>query len=132
MSTTPTPTPHVSWLSKIGHVLAEIIGIAQKAEPTVVSFTEALLPQFAPFIGTADTIFQNIVKEIVAAESAAAAAGQVGTGPQKLAAVLANIGPVLDNWVTSNFPGATKVADATKAGLVNAIVALLNDIKPTA
>lgn len=129
MATTPAPAPHQSWLQKIGHVIAEVLGIVQKAEPTVVSFTEALLPQFAPFIASADTMFQNIVKEIIAAEAAAAAAGQVGTGPQKLAAVLANVGPMLDNWVASNFPGAAKLADATKAGLVNAVVAVLNDVK---
>lgn len=126
------PAPHVSWLAKIGHVLAAILGIAQKAEPTVVGFTEALLPQFAPFIASADTIFQNIVKEIVAAETAAAAAGQAGTGASKLAAVLANVSPMLDTWIASNFPGAAKLADATKAGLVNAVVAVLNDVKPPA
>jgi hypothetical protein len=131
MATTSTPVPHTSWLSKIGHVLAELIGVAQKVEPTIVNFTEALLPQFAPFIASADTIFQNIVKEIVAAETAAAAAGQVGTGPQKLSAVLSNVGPMLDNWIASNFPGAKKLEDATKAGLVNAVVALLNDVKTT-
>jgi hypothetical protein len=122
----------MSWLKKIGAEIAKILGIVQKAEPTVVSFTEALLPQFAPFIASADTIFQNIVKEIVAAETAAAAAGQSGTGPQKLAAVLANVGPMLDTWIASNFPGAAKLADATKAGLVNAVVAVLNDVQPAA
>lgn len=132
MATTPVPAPHVSWLSKIGHAIASILGIVQKAEPTIVTFTEALLPQFAPFIGSADTIFQNIVKEIVSAEAAAAAAGQTGTGAQKLEAVLAKIGPPLDNWITSNFPGSAKLADATKAGLVNAVVAVLNDISPSA
>jgi hypothetical protein len=128
MATTPAPTPHVSWLKKVGNEIAKILGIVQKAEPTVVAFTEALLPQFAPFIASADTIFQNIVKEIVAAESAAAAAGLSGTGPQKLAAVLANVSPMLDTWIASNFPGAAKLADATKAGLVNAVVAVLNDV----
>jgi hypothetical protein len=122
----------MSFLKKVGQIIATVLGIAQKAEPTVVKFTEALLPQFVPFIASADTIFQNIVKEIVSAETAAAAAGQAGTGAQKLEAVLANVGPMLDNWVASNFPGAAKLADATKAGLVNAAVALLNDIKPPA
>ena len=124
------PNSSQSWLSKIGHVLAEIIGVAQKVEPTVVNFTEALLPQFAPFIASADTIFQKVMKEVIAAETTAAAAGQAtGTGPQKLAAVLANVSPMLDTWIASNFPGAAKLADATKAGVVNAVVALLNDIK---
>src|ERR1700674_1279260 len=124
------PNSSQSWLSKIGHVLAEIIGVAQKVEPTVVNFTEARLPQFAPFIASADTIFQKVMKEVIAAETTAAAAGQAtGTGPQKLAAVLANVSPMLDTWIASNFPGAAKLADATKAGVVNAVVALLNDIK---
>ena len=133
MSTAPvTPAPKVSFLKRVGAEIAKILGIVQKAEPTVVAFTEALLPQFAPFIASADTIFQNIVKEIVAAETAAAAAGQVGTGPQKLVAVLANVGPMLDTWIASNFPGSAKLADATKAGLVNSVVAVLNDITPAA
>jgi hypothetical protein len=122
----------MSWLKKIGGVLASILGIAQKVEPTIVGFTEALLPQFAPFIASADTIFQNIVKEIVTAEVAAVAANQTtGGGAQKLAAVLANVGPSLDNWIQSNFPGSAALATATKAGLVNAVVAVLNDIKPS-
>lgn len=119
----------MSWLKKIGQVIAKIVGVAQKVEPTVAGFTEALLPQFAPFIATADTIFQNVIREIVAAETAAAAAGVSGTGAQKLADVLANVGPMLDNWVSSNFPGAAKLAEVTKTGLVNAVVAVLNDIK---
>jgi hypothetical protein len=129
MSTTPTPAPHESWLSKVGAFIGKVLGIAQKAEPTAAALASALLPQFAPEIALADDIFNKIVKEALVAEATAAAAGSA-TGPQKLAAVLANIGPVLDQWVANNFPGQKQVSDVAKSGLVNAIVAILNDVAP--
>lgn len=119
----------MSFLKKLGLAIAKVVGVVQKVEPTVEKITIALLPQFAPAIESLGTLVQNILQEIVAAETAAAAAGQTGTGAQKLAAVTAKIGPVMDDWVSSNFPGAAKLADATKAGLVNALVEVVNDIK---
>lgn len=120
-----------SWLSKVGGFIGKILGIAQKAEPSAVAVAAALLPQFAPEIALADDIFNKIVKEALAAEAAMAAAGtQNGTGPQKLAAVLSNIGPVLDGWVAANFPGNKQVSDVAKSGLVNAVVAILNELAP--
>jgi len=119
-----------SWLSKVGAFLGKIIGIAQKIEPTAVNITEALLPQFAPLIGTADTLFQAIIKEVVAVEATFAAAGNAaGTGAQKLAAALGTVGPIVDNWVASAFPGAAKVSDIAKTGLINSVVTLLNEIE---
>jgi hypothetical protein len=126
-----------SWLSRVGSIFGKVLraitGAGVQIEKAAVPVAEALLPQFAPFIAAADGIFGNIVKECVAAEAVQAAAGTAtGTGPQKLAAVLANIGPMLDTWVSSNFPGSSAISSATKAGLVNAVVAVINELEPPA
>ena len=137
MSTTPPVTPPVkqSWLSKVGHWFGKVLKIiatdAQPIEKIALPVAEALLPAFAPEIAMADALFTKIVNEAVAAESVMASAGTAtGTGPQKLAQVLGNIGPVLDAWTAANFPGSKQISDASKAGLVNAVVAILNDISP--
>jgi hypothetical protein len=133
MSTVPPVVLKVSWLQKIGHVITKVLRAiivdAQPIEKMAVPVAKALLPGFIPAIDAADGIFSNIVKEAVAAEALATSAGQAtGSGPQKLAQVLAASGPVLDAWVTANFPGAKGVSDVSKSGLVNAIVAILNEV----
>lgn len=135
MSTTPVLAPKQSWLSKVGSFFGKILGIvatdAQPIEKIAEPVALALLPQFAPLINTADGIFSKIVAEAVVAESAKAAVGQAtGSGPAKLEAVLANVGPVIDGWVSSNFPGAATLSTVAKSGLVNAVVAILNEIDP--
>ena len=133
MATTPTPAPKESWLSKVGNFFGKILGIAQKAEPSAVAVAEALLPQFAPEIALANDIFNKVVKYCLVAETTAAAAGQAtGTGAQKLAAVLNDVGPMLDAWVSSNFPGQKQVSAVAKSGLINAVVAILNELQPPA
>lgn len=128
--TNPLP-PKQSWLSKVGAFFGKILGVVQKAEPSAVAVASALLPQFAPEIALADDIFNRVVKEALIAEATMAAAGTAtGTGAQKLAAVLSNIGPVLDGWVAANFPGQKQVSETVKSGIVNAIVALLNELQP--
>jgi len=133
MATTPTPAPKESWLSKVGAFLGKILGIAQKAEPSAVAVAEALLPQFAPEIALANDIFSKIVKYCLVAETSMAYAGTAtGTGAQKLEAVLANVGPMLDAWVAANFPGQKQVSAVAKSGLINAVVAILNELAPPA
>lgn len=134
MSST-APAPKQSFLSKIGSFFSKIIHViatdAAPIEKIAVPVAETLLPEFIPLIQTADGIFSNIVKEAVAAETVQAVAGTAtGSGPQKLATVLASVGPLLDNWVAANFPGAAAISEAQKAGLVNAVVAILNEISP--
>jgi hypothetical protein len=137
MATTPVPAPKQSWLSKVGSFLGKILGVVATEAAPIEKIAEpvalALLPQFAPLINEADGIFSKIVSEAVVAESAKAAVGQAtGSGAEKLAAVLTNIGPVIDGWVNSNFPGAATVSTVAKSGLVNAVVAILNEIEPSA
>jgi hypothetical protein len=136
MSTAPSPVtaaPKVSWLKHIGNFFVKLIKIVATdvapAEKIAVPVAEGLLPEFIPLITTADGIFSKIVSWAVSAETAVASGGATtGGGPQKLAAVLTNLSPVLDQWVASNFPGAKQVSDVQKAGLINAVVAILNEI----
>lgn len=115
----------MSWLKKVGVFLGKLVGIVAKAEPTAVSIAEALLPEYSALIAGGNVIFQTILKEIVAAEAALGA----GTGPQKLAAVIAAVGPAIDGWIAASFPGTKQVSEAVKTGLVNAVVAVLNEIQ---
>jgi pyrroline-5-carboxylate reductase len=133
MATTPpvVPPKKQSWLSKVGSFFGKILGLAQKAEPSAVAVAEALLPQFAPEIALANDIFNKIIKYALVAETTMAAAGDAsGTGPQKLAYVLGEVGPLLDAWVASNFPGQRQVSAVAKSGLINAVVAILNELEP--
>ena len=133
MSTSPV-VPHTSWLAKVGHFLGNLLKIiatdAAPIEKIAVPVAKSLLPMFAAEITIADGIFNSIVKEAVAAEAVQAAAeNATGSGPAKLEAVLTNIGPVLDGWVSANFPGASGVSKVSKAGLVSAVVAILNEVE---
>jgi len=137
-STTSSSTPaKVTWLSKVGAVVGKVLkAVATVAKPVADIATpvlEALFPQFAAPIAAADNLVTKIATEAVAVESAAAAAGtQTGTGAQKLEAVLQATGPAINAWVAANFPGAKEVSTAAQAGLVNAVVAILNEIDPAA
>ena len=138
MSTAPAPVvaaPHVSWLKKVGQFFGKVIkAIATDAAPIekiAVPVAETLLPAFAPLIQTADGIFSRIVSEAVTAETVISGVG-TGTGAQKLEQVLTSIGPVIDGWVSANFPGAKQVSTVQKSGLINAVVAILNEIDPSA
>ena len=119
----------MSWLAKVGAFMGKILGLAQKAEPSAVAVAEALLPQFAPEIALANDLFNKIVKYCLVAETTAAAAGTAtGSGPQKLAQVLTAVEPMLDAWVAANFPGSKPLSAVVKAGIVNSIVAALNEL----
>jgi hypothetical protein len=135
-TTAPAIPAKVSWLKRIGQFFGKVLGIvatdAKPIEAIAKPVAEALLPQFVPLIEAADSIFSNIVKECVAAEAAAAAVGQAaGTGAAKLAVALSNVGPLVDNWISSNFPGAVQVSQVAKSGLVSAVVAILNEVQGT-
>lgn len=126
-----------SWLANVGKTIGSVAkkilsflgGEAKPVADIAAAVATGMFPQFAPEIATADNLVTNIAKEAIAVEGAAAAAGSAtGTGAQKLEAVLANVGPAVDNWVASNFPGAKQVSAAAKAGLVNGVVGILNEL----
>jgi len=117
----------------VGKVLKAVATVAKPVDDIATPVLEALFPQFAAPIAAQDALVTKIATEAVAVESAAAAAGtQTGTGAQKLEAVLEATGPAINAWVAANFPGAKEVSTAAQAGLVNAVVAILNEIDPAA
>jgi hypothetical protein len=138
MSTSPAvpapPAAKPSLLKRIGQVIGKVLSIiagnVAPAADMAAKVAEVMLPQFAPLITTADNLIDNIAKEAIAIEGTAAAAATAVTGPAKLAAVLTNIGPDIDAWVAAKFPGANAITAASKAGLVNAVVAILNEVDP--
>ena len=131
------PVKKQSWLSKLGHDVLKVLGIAQKVEAIAEPVVEALLPTSIP----AFSIFDRIISLVTSTESAFAAVGMQSNGPAKLNATLGAVGSLLDGWVTDNLPGgaeilkgeqyiATRTANAT--GYVNAAVAFLNSLPPSA
>lgn len=123
----------MSFLKHVGQVIGRILGIVAKDAKPIADLAApvaaALFPQFAPEIAAADALVTKIAQQAVAAEALAAAGAAASGGPEKLRAVLENIGPSIDNWVASCFPGAKQVSDVAKSGLVNAVVAILNELQ---
>jgi hypothetical protein len=141
MATTPTipatpapATPKVSWLKKFGQEVVKVVDfVAGKAAPIAQaagSVVSALLPQFAPEISIAENLVSSIAKQAQVTEATFAQIGQASNGPAKLQAVLSSVGPQIDQWVANSFPGAAAASATVKAGLVNAVVAVLNDVDP--
>jgi len=140
MSTTPPVVPapapaKVSWLKRLGQVLAtaakDVVSFlgsskVQTAEAQIANVAELLLPAEAPLIQEFQAIMGKIFQQAVVTESVAA--NITGSGKQKLDAVVAGIGPELNQWVANNFPGSKTISADVQKGLVNAIVALQNDI----
>lgn len=111
-----------SALSNVGNELKKFFGVAitvaKDAEPLVDIATAA-------FPGV-PALYNATVTAAVNAETAAIAAGaQSGTGPQKLAAVVAAITPAFTAYATAQ---KITVNTATITAWVNAVVASLNAI----
>jgi hypothetical protein len=133
MATPAAPvTPKVSWLKKFGQDVVKVIDfVAGKAAPIAQAagaVAETLLPQFAPEINVAENLVTKIANQAAATEAAFNAVGLASSGPAKLQAVLNSVTPELNAWVQAAFPGAAQVSAAASAGLVNAVVGILNDI----
>ena len=133
MSTAALPVPaKQSFLSRVGHTIGSILKVLAGGVAGPVDMASkvaiAMFPQFTPEIQFADNLVSKIAKEAIAVEGVAAAAGTAtGTGAQKLETVVASVGPAIDTWVANAFPGAKAVSAASKAGLVNAVVSILNE-----
>lgn len=136
-ATTPavTAAPHVSWLKRIGNAfytgLKDVVGFlgsqqVQAVEGQVADVASLLLPAEAPLIKGFQALMAKIFQQAVVSETALTNVENAGS--QKLAAVVASIGPELDQWVANNFPGSTTISADVKAGLVTAIVKLQNGI----
>lgn len=130
---TITPiVPHVSWLKKLGHAIGVALGfIAKEAVPVseaIGAVVGILNPAAMPLILAAESIVSKIASQAAVTEAAFTAVGQASNGPAKLQAVLNSVGPEVDAWVTNSFPGAAKASSLVKQGLINAVVALLNEV----
>ena len=130
---TITPAvPHVSWLKKFGHAVGVALGfIAKEAVPVsqaIGAVVGILDPAAQPLILAAENIVSKIAAQAAITEAAFTAVGQATNGPAKLQAVVDAITPEVNQWVLNSFPGASKASTLTKQGLVNAVVALLNEV----
>jgi hypothetical protein len=133
-ATPATPAPKVSWLKKFGQDVVKVVTwIAGKAQPIAAAagaVVSAIEPALAPEIAVAENLVSKIANQAAVTEAAFAAAGAASSGPQKLQAVLSAVGPEINAWVQSAFPGAAALSMAAQSGLVNAVVAILNEIDP--
>lgn len=130
---TVTPiVPHVSWLKKFGHAVGVALGfIAKEAVPVsqaLGAVVSILDPAAAPLILAAESIVSKIAAQAAVTEAAFTAVGQAANGPAKLQAVVNAVQPEVNAWVLNSFPGAAKASSLTMQGLVNAVVALLNEV----
>jgi len=133
---TPPVVAKVSWLKKVGSVIGKILGIVAKdAKPvadTAAAVATAIFPQWGALIAAGDSLISKIALQAIAVESVAAATGTAsGTGPAKLAQVLTDVGPAIDQWVANAFPGAAQISTVQKAGLISAVVAIINEVEGT-
>lgn len=124
-----------SWLKSVGHAIAvagkDVVAFlgsskVQNAEAQIANVASLLLPAEAPLIQEFQVLAGKVFQQAVVTETAMTNVS--GAGTQKLQAVVAAIGPELDQWVTNNFPGSATVSADVKAGLVQAIVNLQNAI----
>lgn len=134
MSSTAAPVKKLSWLARVGQILGRVLNVVGKDAAAVVNIAkpvaEALFPQYTAPIEAGASLLDNIASQVVAIEGVyAAGAKATGTGAQKLEAAVAAVGPAIDQWVAAKFPGAQQVSAASKAGLVNAVVAIMNELE---
>ena len=125
----------MSWLKTVGSAIwtaakdvVHFLGSStvRNAEAEAANIASLLLPAEAPVIQAFQGLMGRIFQQAVVTETAFA--NVASAGPQKLAAVVAAIGPELDAWVTNHFPGSATIAADVKSGLVDAIVKLQNSI----
>lgn len=131
-----TTAPKVSWWKRALNEVGKIIGFVEKEEPKIQAIAlpalQAAFPQFAVLIGGVGTVATKIVNEMVAVQAVGAAAATAPTGVQRLESVLGNVGPALDEWVQSAFPGHQAISVARKSGLIQAMHDILEEIDPSA
>lgn len=109
-----------SILSDIGSGLKKFFSVAVEAAQVAAPFVDVAFPGIGP-------LYTATVAAAAQAEAAAVAAGQQnGTGPQKLAMVVATIEKQFQTYAAAN--GISSVTVTTIENWVNAVVASLNAI----
>ena len=130
----PPAPPKQSWLSRFGHEVGVILGVVAKdalpIEKIAAGTATALLPQFASQIAYADNLATRILTQISTTEGTFVAVGQSTNSAAKLQSVINGTQSEIDTWVQNNFPGAAAISAGTRAGLINAFVAIANEIDP--
>ena len=135
MSTAPAAVgpAKTSWLKKVGHFLGSILKFVGTEEPKIAAIAtpalETAFPQFASLIAAGDALATKITKQILVTESLATAVGTATSGTDKLNAALAGVGPEVDAWVKAAFPGSKTLSDTGKKTLINAFVAVANEVE---
>lgn len=113
----------ISILDDVGSALKKFFGVAI----TVAQAAEPIVDLAFPGISV---LYNATVNEVATAETAAIAAGvQTGSGPQKLALVVAAIEPTFNQYLQAQ--GLPAQPTATIENWVNAVVAGLNAIPAT-
>lgn len=113
----------ISILDDVGSALKKFFGV----EITVAQAAEPIVDLAFPGISV---LYNATVNEVATAETAAIAAGvQTGSGPQKLALVVAAIEPTFNQYLQAQ--GLPAQPTATIENWVNAVVAGLNAIPAT-
>ena len=109
-----------SILSDIGSGLKKFFGMAVEAAQVAAPFVDVAFPGIGP-------LYTATVAAAAQAEAAAVAAGQQnGTGPQKLAMVVATVEKQFQDFAATN--GISSVTVKMVENWVNAVVASLNAI----
>jgi len=109
-----------SILSDIGSGLKKFFGVALEVAQVATPFVDVAFPGIG-------TLYTATVAAAAQAEAAAVAAGQQnGTGPQKLAMVVAAVEKQFQDYAAAN--GISSVTVKTIENWVNAVVASLNAI----
>ena len=109
-----------SILSDIGSGLKKFFGMAVEAAQVAAPFVDVAFPGIG-------TLYTATVAAAAQAEAAAVAAGQQnGTGPQKLAMVVAAVEKQFQDFASAN--GISSVTVKMVENWVNAVVASLNAI----
>jgi len=135
MSSAPAaPIAKVSWLKKFGQEVVKVVTwIAGKAVPVAQAagaVVSAIEPALAPEIAVAENLITKIANQAAVTEAAFAATNLASSGAAKLQAVLNAVGPEINAWVQAAFPGSAALSTGAQSGLINAVVAILNEIDP--
>ena len=106
----------MNFLKSFGHFLMKVIHVGEEAAVIAAPFVNQYVSKDVA------ALFNSSLGFAYAAE--ATAAGVTGTGAQKLAQVVTNVNPLIDQFVSSNNLGTFAAADRQK--FVSALVDALN------
>lgn len=114
----------ITVMEKIGQDIKAVWSDVEKYLPTVASLAGLLFPAQAATTAAVVNSLQLIQQAVATVEQKFAAMGAAtGSGPQKLAQVLAMVGPTVTQLLTSE---GLNYNQAQVTNIINAVVAVLN------